>query len=153
VPIDPESDGNEDLEYAITSIRRNGVALKGKWDYYCLSIHDLEYSITLGPIAYDINLRFFNLTFFPLSTGNIETRSLSRGVMSRNVALRNELDLFVNVLHCVSYSGVKSRHSDVDVVIVRQNTEGEYAMLEHEVIYCTNCSASPPLFYAFCVFI
>ena len=29
VPIDPSSDSNEDLEYAITSIRRNGTALKG----------------------------------------------------------------------------------------------------------------------------
>lgn len=29
VPIDPNSDSNEDLEYAITSIRRNGAALKG----------------------------------------------------------------------------------------------------------------------------
>lgn len=30
VQIDPKSDSNEDLEYAITSIRRNGVAIKGK---------------------------------------------------------------------------------------------------------------------------
>ena len=28
--------------------------------------------------------------------------------------------------------GVKTRHDDIDVVVVRQNTEGEYAMLEHE---------------------
>jgi hypothetical protein len=31
-PINPASDGNEDLEYAITSIRRNGVGLKGLHD-------------------------------------------------------------------------------------------------------------------------
>jgi len=92
VAIDPNSEGNDDLEEAITSIRRNGVALKG----------------------------------------NIETRSLSPDVMSRNVALRNELDLFVNVLHCYSFPGITARHKDVDVVIVRQNTEGEYAMMEHE---------------------
>ena len=66
-------------------------------------------------------------------TGNIETGSMSRGVISRNVALRNELDLFINVLHCKSYPGVKARHKDIDIVIIRQNTEGEYAMLEHEV--------------------
>jgi len=58
-------------------------------------------------------------------------------VLSRNVALRNELDLFVNVLHCKSYPGVTARHKDIDVIIVRQNTEGEYAMLEHEV--STSC--------------
>jgi len=58
-------------------------------------------------------------------------------VLSRNVALRNELDLFVNVLHCQSYPGVTARHKDIDIIIVRQNTEGEYAMLEHEV--STSC--------------
>jgi len=54
-------------------------------------------------------------------------------VWSRNVALRNELDLFVNVLHCYSFPGIPSRHHDIDVTIIRQNTEGEYAMMEHEV--------------------
>lgn len=68
-----------------------------------------------------------------LRTGNIETKSLDTGVISRNVAIRNELDLFVNVIHCKSYSGVVGRQKGIDIVIVRQNTEGEYAMLEHEV--------------------
>lgn len=66
--------------------------------------------------------------------GNIETRSREAGVLSRNVALRNELDLYVNVLHCVSYKGVRSRQQNIDIVIIRQNTEGEYAMLEHESV-------------------
>ncbi|KAF5283438.1 hypothetical protein FQA39_LY04814 [Lamprigera yunnana] len=94
VDIDPKSDETNDLEYAITSIKRNGVAIKG----------------------------------------NIETRSESTGVQSRNVAIRNELDLFVNVLHCHSYPHVKARQSNIDVLIIRQNTEGEYAMLEHESV-------------------
>ncbi|XP_033210356.1 isocitrate dehydrogenase [NAD] subunit gamma, mitochondrial [Belonocnema kinseyi] len=94
IDIDPNADNNDDLYYAITAIRRNGVALKG----------------------------------------NIETRSREAGVLSRNVALRNELDLYVNVLHCVSYKGVRSRQQNIDIVIVRQNTEGEYAMLEHESV-------------------
>lgn len=54
-------------------------------------------------------------------------------VQSRNVAIRNELDLYVNVLHCKSFPNVPARQSDIDIVIIRQNTEGEYAMLEHEV--------------------
>lgn len=53
--------------------------------------------------------------------------------MSRNVALRNELDLFVNVLHCTSFPGIQSRHQNIDIAVIRQNTEGEYAMMEHEV--------------------
>lgn len=66
-------------------------------------------------------------------SGNIETKSESTVVVSRNVAIRNELDLYVNVLHCKSFPGVPARQSDIDIVIIRQNTEGEYAMLEHEV--------------------
>lgn len=40
----------------------------------------------------------------------------------------------MNILHCRSYPGVYARQKDIDIVIIRQNTEGEYAMLEHEVI-------------------
>lgn len=58
--------------------------------------------------------------------------------MSRNVALRNELDLYVNVVECKSYEGVPARQKNIDIAIVRQNTEGEYAMLEHEVSSCVN---------------
>lgn len=65
--------------------------------------------------------------------GNIETKSEATDTISRNVALRNELDLFVNVLECRSYAGVPAHHHDINIAIVRQNTEGEYAMLEHEV--------------------
>ena len=66
--------------------------------------------------------------------GNIETKSESTVIISRNVALRNELDLYINVLNCKSYPGVKSRQKNIDIVIIRQNTEGEYSMLEHESI-------------------
>lgn len=66
-------------------------------------------------------------------TGNIETKSEATDTTSRNVALRNELDLYVNVLECRSYPEVPARHHGVNIAVVRQNTEGEYAMLEHEV--------------------
>lgn len=38
----------------------------------------------------------------------------------------------MNVVNCKSYAGVKGRHSNIDIAVLRQNTEGEYAMLEHE---------------------
>lgn len=44
-------------------------------------------------------------------------------IKSRNVEMRNELDLYVNRIHCQSQSGIKTRHDDIDVVIMRQNTE------------------------------
>ncbi|KAJ2943387.1 hypothetical protein O0L34_g12197 [Tuta absoluta] len=95
VDIDPNIENNEDVQYAITTIKRNGLALKG----------------------------------------NIETKSEASYVTSRNVALRNELDMYAYVMNCKSFPGVQTRHKDIDIVIVRQNTEGEYAMLEHESVH------------------
>ncbi|XP_050444030.1 isocitrate dehydrogenase [NAD] subunit gamma, mitochondrial-like [Adelges cooleyi] len=66
--------------------------------------------------------------------GNVETKSLDTGIVSRNVAIRNELDLFANVVAVRSYDNVASRQKHVDLIIIRQNTEGEYAMLEHESV-------------------
>lgn len=47
--------------------------------------------------------------------------------------IRKELDLFANVALCKSLPGYPTRHKDVDIVIIRENTEGEYSGLEHEV--------------------
>ncbi|XP_028135819.1 isocitrate dehydrogenase [NAD] subunit beta, mitochondrial [Diabrotica virgifera virgifera] len=49
-----------------------------------------------------------------------------------NMKLRNALDLYANVVHVRSLPGVKSRHSNIDCVIIREQTEGEYSALEHE---------------------
>lgn len=43
------------------------------------------------------------------------------------------LDLYANVMHCQSLPGVRTRHKNVDIMIIRENTEGEYSSLEHEV--------------------
>lgn len=79
---------------AITSIKRNGAALKG----------------------------------------NIETREHSKHFQSRNVELRLRLNLYANVIHCQSQPGVRTRHKDIDIYLIRQNTEGEYSCLEHESV-------------------
>ncbi|XP_037092301.1 isocitrate dehydrogenase [NAD] subunit gamma, mitochondrial-like [Pollicipes pollicipes] len=92
INVDTSGTDAASMSGAITSIRRNGVAIKG----------------------------------------NIESRSNQPGTMSHNVELRNQLDLFAYVLHCRSHPTVPTRHPEIDIVIVRQNTEGEYAMMEHE---------------------
>src|SRR6266487_750635 len=55
------------------------------------------------------------------------TTPIGTGFRSVNVALRKELDLFACLRPCKSYPGVRSRYDDVDVVIVRENTEDLYA--------------------------
>src|ERR1700745_2905891 len=54
------------------------------------------------------------------------------GFRSVNVALRKELDMYAQVRPCKSYPGVRSRFQDVDLIIVRENTEDLYAGIEYE---------------------
>jgi isocitrate dehydrogenase (NAD+) len=63
--------------------------------------------------------------------GPIET-PVTSGLRSSNMALRNTLDLFANVRPCKRYAGVPSRYDQVDLVVVRENTEGMYTGIELE---------------------
>lgn len=56
------------------------------------------------------------------------------GVSSLNLQLRKELDLFASLVHCSNLPGLPTRHDNVNIVVIRENTEGEYSGLEHEVV-------------------
>ncbi|MEE6505818.1 hypothetical protein FKM82_005661 [Ascaphus truei] len=95
VNVNSTATDEEDIQNAITAIRRNRVALKG----------------------------------------NIETNhNMPPSHTSRNNLLRTSLDLYANVIHCQSLPGVQTRQRDIDILIVRENTEGEYSSLEHESV-------------------
>uniref|UniRef100_A0A671K7X6 Isocitrate dehydrogenase (NAD(+)) 3 non-catalytic subunit gamma n=1 Tax=Sinocyclocheilus anshuiensis TaxID=1608454 RepID=A0A671K7X6_9TELE len=91
VRVDSSASSEDDINNAVTAIKRNGVALKGE----------------------------LNTTFPPSHK-------------SRNNLLRTSLDLYASVMHCQSLSGVPTCHKDIDVFIIRENTEGEYSSVEHE---------------------
>lgn len=94
INLDSMNENIEKMEEAITSIKRNGVALKG----------------------------------------NIETREHSKYFKSRNVELRTRLNLYVNIVHIKSQPNIQTRHKDIDLFLIRQNTEGEYSSIEHETV-------------------
>jgi isocitrate dehydrogenase (NAD+) len=60
--------------------------------------------------------------------------SVASGPPSINVGLRKALDLYANVRPVKNLAGVASRFEDVDMVLIRENTEDLYAGLEHEVV-------------------
>jgi len=60
--------------------------------------------------------------------------AIAGGAPSVNVALRKSLDLYANLRPVKNLSGVKSHFEDVDLIIVRENTEDLYSGLEHEVV-------------------
>ena len=62
------------------------------------------------------------------------TTPIGQGFTSVNVGLRKALELYANLRPVVNLPGVQSRYTDVDLVIVRENTEDLYAGLEHEVV-------------------
>jgi isocitrate dehydrogenase (NAD+) len=62
------------------------------------------------------------------------TTPVGGGFPSVNVGLRKALDLYANLRPVRSLPGVRSRYEQVDLVIVRENTEDLYAGLEHEVV-------------------
>ena len=62
------------------------------------------------------------------------TTAVASGPPSINVGLRKALDLYANVRPVKNLTGVQSRFRDVDLVLIRENTEDLYAGLEHEVV-------------------
>ena len=59
---------------------------------------------------------------------------IGKGHRSLNLTLRKELALYANVRPCFSIPGYKTRYDNVNLVTIRENTEGEYSGLEHEVV-------------------
>lgn len=61
------------------------------------------------------------------------TTPVGKGHRSINVKLRQELNLYANLRPVKSFKGIKSRYEDIDLVIVRENTEDLYAGIEHKL--------------------
>jgi isocitrate dehydrogenase (NAD+) len=60
------------------------------------------------------------------------TTPVGGGFRSVNVGLRKGLDLFAQVRPCKTYAGVRTRFEDVDLIVIRENTEDLYAGIEYE---------------------
>ncbi|GBM39537.1 putative isocitrate dehydrogenase [NAD] subunit alpha, mitochondrial [Araneus ventricosus] len=59
---------------------------------------------------------------------------IGKGHRSLNLAIRQAFHLYANVRPCRSIDGVETLYNDVDVVTIRENTEGEYSGIEHEIV-------------------
>lgn len=61
------------------------------------------------------------------------TTPIGKGFRSVNVQLRKDLDLYANLRPCMNLPGVETRFKDVDLVVVRENTEDLYAGVEEQI--------------------
>ncbi len=90
--------------------------------------------------------------------GPLET-PVGTGFRSINVAIRKHFDMYANVRPAQVLPGVETRYSDVDMVTVRENTEGAYSGIEHtippnraaaeSIILCTRWASERIVRYAF----
>eukprot|EP00698_Gefionella_okellyi_P018458 TRINITY_DN5528_c0_g1_i1.p1 TRINITY_DN5528_c0_g1~~TRINITY_DN5528_c0_g1_i1.p1 ORF type:complete len:353 (-),score=96.17 TRINITY_DN5528_c0_g1_i1:17-1075(-) len=62
--------------------------------------------------------------YTPVADGHYSTAS----------TIRKQLDLYADVILAKSVPGITTRHGDLDLVVVRENMEGEYSGLEHEIV-------------------
>ncbi|KAK6626451.1 hypothetical protein RUM44_008924 [Polyplax serrata] len=115
VTLSSVNGSDEEFQNVLTSIRRNRVAIKVK--NFFLNLYEIVQ---------------MSLDTYVLLQGNIEIQSKNPYVSSRNILLRKTLDLFVYILPCKTYRGLENKFGDIDITVIRQNTEGEYLMLEHE---------------------
>ena len=58
---------------------------------------------------------------------------VGEGYRSVNVALRKEFDLYANVRPAQSFAGVETRYTGVDLIVIRENTQGLYSGVEHYI--------------------
>ncbi|GAB6067463.1 isocitrate dehydrogenase (NAD(+)) [Methylothermus subterraneus] len=116
--------GPEITQAAVRVIEASGVAIA--WDRQLAGMAAVEADGTPLPESTLASLRRTRLALKgPLTT------PVGGGYRSVNVALRQEFDLFANVRPACSLAGTQSPFQNVDLVIVRENTEGLYAGVEH----------------------
>ncbi|MFN8391835.1 MAG: isocitrate/isopropylmalate dehydrogenase family protein [Bdellovibrionota bacterium] len=70
----------------------------------------------------------------PLTTEIGSTQGQAKGFRSLNVRLRKELDLYANLRPIKALPHLPTKFENVDTVIIRENTEGLYSGLEHEIV-------------------
>ena len=123
--IPGDGTGPEIVEASRRCIDATGVKIK--WDVVDAGIDIMEKAGTPLPPAVLDSIRKNKVAL----KGPITT-PIGTGFRSVNVAIRKELDLYTCLRPCKSYKGVRSRYQNIDLVVVRENTEDLYAGIEFE---------------------
>jgi len=117
--------GPEISEAAVKAVEATGVDIK--WDIVNAGAEVYEKEGTVLPDSVINSLKKNRVGI----KGPITT-PIGTGFRSVNVAMRKLFELYACVRPCKSYEGVKSRYSNIDLVIIRENTEDLYAGIEFE---------------------
>src|ERR1051325_3962957 len=119
--------GPEVTEAVVRILNATGVSID--WQEHAAGVKAFERTGQTLPIALIDSIRTNKVAL----KGPVTT-PIGHGFTSDNVGLRKALDLYANLRPVANLPGVKARFDNVDLVIVRENTEDLYAGLEHEVV-------------------
>src|SRR6266571_7571304 len=119
--------GPEVTEAVVRILNASGVAIE--WEEHTAGLLAFERSGQTLPVALIDSIRRNKVAL----KGPVTT-PIAQGFTSVNVGLRKALDLYANLRPVWNLPGVDARFTNVDLVIVRENTEDLYAGLEHEVV-------------------
>ena len=118
--------GPEVMTAALTVIEATGVALD--WDRQAAGMNGFRRFGTPVPDALIESLKRTRVAL----KGPLETR-VAEGWRSINVHLRRTFDLYANLRPTMSFAGVHTPFRNVNLIVVRENTEDLYSGIEHEV--------------------
>jgi isocitrate dehydrogenase (NAD+) len=118
--------GPEVVEAARRAVEATGVGVR--WDLQEIGHRAFERTGEVLPPRSLASIRANGVAM----KGPIDTPP-GAGIRSANIAMRRELDLYANIRPCRRYPGVPSAYEDVDLVVVRENTEDVYTGVEFEV--------------------
>jgi len=115
--------GPEITEATVRALEATGVAIK--WDVHQVGEAALKKYGT--PLPEEV---LYSIRKNKVALKGPVTTPIGTGFRSVNVALRQELDLYACLRPCKSYPGIKSRYENIDIVVVRENTEDLYVGIE-----------------------
>jgi isocitrate dehydrogenase (NAD+) len=119
--------GPEVTEAVVRILKTAGVSIE--WEHHLAGVLAVQRHSEALPIELIDSVRRTKVAL----KGPVTT-PIGEGFTSVNVGLRKALDLYANLRPVWNLPGVDARFPDVDLVIVRENTEDLYAGLEHEVV-------------------
>jgi len=99
-----------------------------KWEFCDVTPQLKDGKTVIPDSAIDSITRNYVALKGPLAT------PIGKGHVSLNLTLRRTFNLFANLRPCKSIAGYKTPYDDVDIVLIRENTEGEYSGIEHVVV-------------------
>jgi len=118
-----------DLMYSVQDVIK---AVGAPLDFEVLNLSEVNQALSAPFDAVEKSLRKNGVAIKGVI--NVPETGRSGELLSLNQEFRNKMDLYANVVKVKSLPGVKSRHQNMDFVVIREQTEGEYSALEHESV-------------------